>query len=99
MTVSHSAPYGAPDEANAQSQMRAFFEDSNIDYLSPQLYTTGEEQENNYATTYGVEWTWYAGAKPMICPSLVKASYYDSAVDYFAGKGVTLDGFVQWAQD
>ncbi len=98
VTVSHSAPYGAPDQANAQAQMQAFFEDENITILSPQLYTTGEEKKNDYATTYGVEWSSYAGAKPAICPSLVEASYYTSAVEFFDAQGVNLAGFIQWSQ-
>ncbi len=98
VTISHSAPYGAPDQANAQAQMEAFFEDGNIDVLSPQLYTTGQEAANDYATTYGVEWSEFAAAKAAICPSLVDATYYESAVEYFAGQGVNLRGFIQWSQ-
>ena len=83
---------------NAQAQMRAFFGDSNIDILSPQLYTNGEEPENNYNTSQGVAWSDYENVAPEICPAIVKASYYASAVEYFRNDGVTLGGFIQWSQ-
>jgi LysM repeat protein len=95
VTVSHSAPYGISDAATL---MRSFFADANIDYLSPQLYTTGEESANDYATSGGVTWSQYATAKAAIIPSIVNAGMYQSAQDYFQAQGVTLTGFVQWSQ-
>ena len=95
VTVSHSAPYGISDGA---ALMQSFFSDENIDFLSPQLYTTGEESANDYATSQGVTWSQYAAAKAAIIPSIVKASYYASAQSYFAGQGVELAGYVQWSR-
>jgi len=93
VTVSHSAPY---DIGDAAVLMDAFFADSNIDILSPQLYTTGEEPENNYETSHGVTWASYANCKAAIVPSLVTGSLYPSAQAYFSEQGVTLQGYIQW---
>ncbi|MCE9687148.1 LysM peptidoglycan-binding domain-containing protein [Shewanella sp. AS16] len=95
VTVSHSAPYGITDSA---ALMKSFFADANIDFLSPQLYTSGKETSNDYSTSHGVSWSDYAACKAKIVPSLVNASMYDAAKDYFAGQGVSIRGFVQWAQ-
>lgn len=102
VTISHSAPYGISDRSEL---MTSFFTNEDINYLSPQLYTTGSETENDYDTTGGVTWSLYANAKPAIIPSLVSASYYNdpenigkNAVDYFEQKGVTIEGYVQWTQ-
>lgn len=97
VTVSHSAPYGISD---ADTLMASFFADDNIDFLSPQLYSTGEETANDYATTSGTTTTWadYSQAKAAVIPSIVKDSYYDSAQSYFSEQGVTLAGYIQWQQ-
>ncbi|ADZ91942.1 LysM peptidoglycan-binding domain-containing protein [Marinomonas mediterranea] len=97
VTVSHSAPYGITD---ADALMQSFFADSNIDLLSPQLYTEGDETENDYQTTSGTSTTWedYASAKAAIVPSIVTSDLYDSATGYFTEQGVTLAGYIQWAQ-
>ena len=95
VTISHSAPYGISDGATL---MQSFFASSDIDILSPQLYTTGEETSNQYATSQGVTWNQYATAKAAIAPSIVSADMYASAQAYFQQQGVTLRGFVQWSQ-
>lgn len=95
ITVSHSAPYGISD---ANMLMQSFFANGNIDYLSPQLYTTGQETANDYATSGGVTWTQYASAKAAVIPSIVDAGLYQSAQAHFQQQGVTLSGFIQWSQ-
>ena len=95
VTVSHSAPYGITD---ASTLMDSFFEDENIDILSPQLYTTGEEAENDYDISQGVTWSRYANCKVAVVPSLVSSTYYPDAQAYFAQQGVTLKGYIQWKQ-
>ncbi len=94
VTISHSSPYGIADGATL---MQGFFGDSNIDYLSPQLYTSGQEAQNDYADP-ALSWSHYSTAKARIIPSLVSASYYPDAVEYFASQGVTLSGYIQWKQ-
>ena len=94
VTVSHSQPYAIND---ASSLMQSFFNDSYIDYISPQLYTSGTESSNDY-TAVGTPWTSYASAKAAIVPSIVCASYYASAVNYFKSQGITLQGYIEWSQ-
>jgi hypothetical protein len=95
VTTSHSAPYGFDDAAVL---MRSFFQNSNIDYLSPQLYTSGNEASNDYSITANadVHWQEYASAKATVIPSICKSSYYDDAHNYFRSKGVTITGYIQW---
>lgn len=94
VTISHSAPFGIRD---GSALMEAFFADDNIDFLSPQLYTTGKEKTNDYATSHGVHWSSYATAKAAVLPSIVHASYYADAQSYFAKQGVNLKGFIRWS--
>jgi len=97
VTVSHSAPYGCSD---AKALMTAFFGSSNIDVLSPQLYTSGTEKQNDYTESGGVTWQDYKGAKAGVAPSIVTAGLYQSAQQFFqSNASVTLQGFVQWAQN
>ncbi len=92
VTVSHSEPFGCKDSTTL---MKAFLNDSSIDYLSPQLYTTGNETQNDY-TAVGTSWSAYAGAKAAVVPSVVRASLYPDAQQFFLSQGVTLVGFIQW---
>lgn len=104
VTVSHSAPYNIAD---ADTLMQTFFADDNIDILSPQLYTTGEEKQNNYETTSGTSTTWadYANSKAAVVPSIINSSWYnnsaslgENAKGYFKKQGVELQGYIQWQQ-
>ncbi len=95
VTVSHSAPWGISDAA---ALMQQFFANPQIDILSPQLYTSGSEKENDYATSHGVTWDDWATAKAAIAPSIVTADLYASAEQYFSEHaGITLQGYLQWA--
>jgi hypothetical protein len=94
VTVSHSAPYGIDDAAQL---MDSFFTNGNIDFISPQLYTSGTETGNDFALSGGVAWGRYASSQAAIVPSIVRAAYYDNAVSTFAQYGVSIEGFVQWA--
>ena len=99
VTISHSAPYGITDKV---ALMNGFFADSNIDILSPQLYTSGRELENDY-TSSGVPWSSFATAKAAVVPSIVSASYYSDAQNFFAttsrsGTSFNTKGFIQWKQ-
>ena len=96
VTISHSQPYGVSD---AVSLMTSFFSNTNIDYLSPQLYTTGSETGNDY-TAVGTSWNAYKSSNSQIVPSVVLGSRdYPTASAYFSqNHGIILSGFVQWAQ-
>jgi len=95
VTISHSTPYGIPD---GNTLMGAFFrEASTIDYMSPQLYTSGYETVNDFAAN-GVGWADYKPFSGKLIPSIVSANLYSSAQNYFAGLGITTVGYVQWSQ-
>ena len=94
VTISHAAPYGIPDGA---ALTRAFFTDPNIDYVSPQLYSSGTESANDYTPNMGMAWTEYAQSKAQVVPSIVLASMYADAKAKFQGWGVNTAGYVQWA--
>ena len=95
VTVSHSSPYGVAD---GPALMKSFFSSASIDYLSPQLYTSGLETENAYTQSAGVPWSDYAGAKSLFLPSIVDVSMYSSAAQYFQSLGIATAGFAQWKQ-
>jgi hypothetical protein len=95
VTVSHSQPYGVPDAAEL---MTAVLADPNVDYHSPQIYTSGTEPGNDFVWV-GTPWTAYASAVGKVVPAVVDGSRdYDHARSTFATYGVTTHGFVQWAQ-
>jgi hypothetical protein len=95
VTSSHSAPYGVGDSGRL---MRSFFSDPNVDFLSPQMYTTGTEGGNDFQTSGGVGWNEYASFRGKIVPAIVTGSFYEDVRARFAGFGVTTVGYVQWAQ-
>lgn len=95
VTVSHSAPYGIAD---AHTLMGTFLSSPNIDYISPQLYTSGTEASNDYDISSGYGWDNYRNSNPAVVVSIVRASYYDDAVGYFNNIGVPLSGYIQWEQ-
>jgi len=97
VTVSHAAPYAIPD---AQSLMQSLLSNGNIDYFSPQLYTSGTESANDFSvdSSLGISWSDYKSTSGKLVPAIVASSYYTSAKNYFAGLGITTIGFVQWSQ-
>lgn len=95
VTISHSAPYGISD---SHAVMDTILGSSNVDYVSPQLYTTGYEGSNDYAITHGYRWEEYVGSKPKMLPSIVHHSYYEHTKEYYRAKGITTYGFIQWRQ-
>lgn len=96
VTVSHSAPYGCDD---ARVLMQSFFADVNTDYLSPQMYTSGEERQPDFeeTTDAGVAFAEFSQSKAAIIPSIVDETHYQPVADFFAKKGISLSGYVQWA--
>lgn len=77
--------------------MKTFIRNEDIDYLSPQLYTSGKETENDFATSQGISWEDYAHSKAAIIPSIVQANMYHDAKNRFSRYGVNTSGFIQWA--
>jgi hypothetical protein len=92
VSVSNSSPYAISD---GPALMRTFFGNSNIDLLSPMLYSNGIDLRNHYNTSE-VTWQEFTAAKAKIIPSIVKASLYPDAQKYFSAIGVPLHGYIQW---
>jgi len=92
VTVSHSSPYGITD---AGSLMASFFSGGNVDYFSPQLYSSGTEATNDYSDAT-VSWSQYSGTN--FIPSIVTGSYFSDAQSFFSSKGIHCSGYVQWSQ-
>lgn len=93
VTISHSAPYGIPE---ATAVMDTILSSSNVDYVSPQLYTTGQETSNDYAITAGYQWTNYAASVPKVVVSITESFLYSNAVQTFLAYGVPLSGYIVW---
>ena len=93
VTTSHSAPVrsSAPGALVA-----SWVANSNIDILSPQLYTSGKEKSPQFDTTGGVAWSSWQGARAVILPSLVDGSHYASTKAFFRSQGISIGGYVQW---
>lgn len=95
VTVSHSAPYGISDKITV---MESLFASTNVDFLSPQLYTSGFEPQNDYAWD-GVSWEAWAKSKAPIVVSINDYKLFSDAESFFLEKGMNLAGYVQWKQE
>jgi hypothetical protein len=95
ITFPHSQPFRFSD---ASLLMQSFLSNSNIDYLSPRLYTQGTETENDYAAI-GTAWYSYASSRAQLIPSVVLGTRdYPQASKYFSQNyGISLYGYIQWA--
>jgi len=71
VTTSHNAPYGTTP-ADARTLVQNWVADSNIDYLSPQLYSTGCETtiEIDVTKGQGVTWDDWKNAKAKVVYSV-----------------------------
>ncbi len=71
VTISHFRPYGM--EPNANDLVSDWLTNPLIDYLSPQLYTSGMEAQNDWAGYNPA----FKTSVPRMAPSIVQAYYYD----------------------
>lgn len=100
VTVSHQAPYAFSDGA---AIMNMIFASTHVDFLSPQLYSSGTEGQNDYAlstagTNSQITWSSYQASIAKIVPAIVKDSYYANAQTTFLNSyGITLSGFITWS--
>jgi len=96
VTVSHSAPYGIGD---AQTLMDTMLNDTNVDWISPQLYTTGSETSNDYSIGAGYSWSSWSAKSGKILVSIVSSNLYPDAQSYFSSNwGIDVTGYIQWSQ-
>merc|ERR1712232_361710 len=97
VTVSHSAPYSCNDP---RELMLAFFANKDVDYLSPQLYTNGNEPSPSFDAGNQVKWSDWTGAKGRFVPSIgclaVKNGGYKKVQDFFSTYNITASGYVVW---
>ena len=94
VTVSHSAPYGIAD---APTLMDAFLVSPDIDYISPQLYTTGTEATNDMEPAYNYPWNEWSKATVPVVLSIISDGYYTDAYDQFQElTGLNAVGWVMW---
>jgi hypothetical protein len=92
VTTSHSAPLVTN---NAAAFIDMWIHSTDIDIISPQLYSRGEEKEPEFATTQNIQWGRYKAAKAKIIPSLVDGTHYQKTAEYFAKIGIKIDGYIQ----
>lgn len=95
VTTSHSAPIKS---RAARKIVQAWVNSDNIDYLSPQLYSSGKEKAPQTVASNGVEWGLWKGAKAVIIPSIVDGSHWPATQKFFQNQGIPLGGYLQWAE-
>jgi len=105
ITVSHTAPYDTDSPQIATQLVQSFVANTNVDIISPQLYTSGTESQPDFAVTgscasAGCDWDMYLSmhAGMRFVPSLANASQYDATKAYFEPKGIPCTGYIQWQQ-
>jgi hypothetical protein len=80
VTTSHSAPYGARSGKDSIKFVNSWINDANIDIISPQIYSTGNEDKNDYELT-GIckpncSWSLYKNSNAKFVPSITKEELY-----------------------
>jgi len=101
VTTSHSAPYDTETPQVAIDLVKSWVADSNIDILSPQLYSSGEERspelaETNSCKKAGCTWDLWKNSKAIFAPSIVSASQYEAARTGLSQ--LNMGGYVVWEQ-
>jgi len=103
VTTSHSAPYQTSTPDVAVALVKSWVRDKNVDAVSPQLYSSGQEGAPDFAETsqcasQGCTWDLYKSATAAFWPSLVQTSHLSATQSFFQGKGIPVGGYIQWAQ-
>lgn len=104
VTTSHSAPYQTDSPADAVALVKAWVADPNIDFISPQLYSNGQEAAPELAITANCapecNWGLYRGARNAFMPSLVDQSHLPAVEAFFSNSShqIPVTGFFQWRQ-
>jgi len=106
VTTSHSAPYSTDPPEDAATYVSSWAQSTNVDILSPQLYTSGLEAEPDFAETWNCmisnnpcPWELYVGANAIFAPTIVSEDQYAQVQEYFLDNyNITTGGFFQWKQ-
>ena len=105
ITSSHSAPYMTDTPQVAVDLVKSWAAHDQLDYLSPQLYSSGMEGAPCLLETYacqstGCTWDLYKGFKGKFIPSIVRPSHYEESQKFFSEKyGIETAGYIMWAQN
>lgn len=105
VTTSHSAPYDSSSPQLAVDLVKAWVADANVDVLSPQLYSSGQERSPEFAETSsckdsGCTWDLYKPSKAVIAPSIVSASQWSAVRSWCTQTfGFECKGYFEWAQE
>lgn len=92
------------DAQGAIDLVKAWVVDTNIDYISPQMYTTGGEGSPDFQPTMnchwlGCRWELYTGMVNKMIPSIVGAYQYPEVEKWFLDNwGVQCVGYIEWEQ-
>lgn len=85
ITVSHTAPYDTDSPEDGTAFLKAFLQDANIDMISPQLYSEGDEQIPEFDATgncaaVGCGWKAYENMRSgmKLVPSIVQPSHWQA---------------------
>ena len=104
VTTSHSAPYQCDTPQDAVDFVKAWCADSNLDVISPQLYSSGSESApelvpTNSCKDAGCTFDLYTSCKAEIAPSIVEPSHYPATKDFFSTSvSRATKGYFMWAQ-
>lgn len=103
VTTSHTAPYKSDSPQDAVTLVRSWVSDPNIDILSPQLYSSGDERSPDFAETnncksQGCTWALWKGARAAIAPSLANGNQWSQAQSGMSQRGINIVGWVQWQE-
>jgi hypothetical protein len=104
VTTSHSAPYQCDTPQDAVDIVKAWCADSNLDVISPQLYSSGSESApelvpTNSCKDAGCTFDLYTTCKAEIAPSIVEPSHYPATKEFFSTTvSRATKGYFMWAQ-
>jgi len=108
ITVSHTAPYDCDSPQDAVDFVAAFVQDPNVDIISPQLYSSGNESTADYSSTWNCAnlatpcgWNLYRNARSgmQIAPSIVRTSQYDAVKTHLKNQEqIDTSGYFVWEQ-
>jgi len=105
ITTSHSAPYQTDSPQVAIDLVKSWVEDENVDIISPQLYSSGQEGSPEFAETSscadaGCSWSLYKNSVAKFAPSIVDESQYSAVVEYFSkNHSINPSGYFVWKQE
>jgi hypothetical protein len=100
VTISHAGPYGVSD---ATAVMNKVLASTNVDFVTPQLYTSGSETSLDYSVgASGFPWSSWKSAKAKILLSIPQSSQWSCGYKWFMDQGFSSSnvvGYIVWNND